>query len=467
VKAFRVSGSLTIVTLALLAAACGSSTDDTGNPPVVSGGGAQSAAGSPGTAGSGSPNGGATSPGGGAPATNAGAGGAPTTGAGAGGAPATNAGAGGTPTTNGGSGTAGGSNGAGGSPSTAGAGGAVTGGAGAGPVSHEIWVSPDGKDTNPGTVDAPMLTVCDSVAKVGACYKLCPGSYTCPATGGTIWLKGGIYKITKKIDIGAIRPGVAGGIMNLFAVAGQKPIIDASGLDTADVTKTGIGIHLKASYWHLKGIEVMNAPHNCIKVEGGYNTVENMVVHKCGNTGITISAYDGTDMSAGPGSNNTILNCDSWGNVGIDGRGEDADGFGAKEQAGKNNLFKFCRSWNNADDGFDFYGWGDPITVQGCWAFENAKMKAPGGDGNGFKLGKGPGAHIVKDAISAYNVATAYTSNGADKLSTCTNCKQCSNGSVTGSGDHGISGTIATMSPCADLKKGEGARNADGSLPTL
>jgi hypothetical protein len=348
-------------------------------------------------------------------------------------------------------------------------GGAASGGSGTLPVTPvtEVWVAPDGNDANPGTVDMPMKTVCDTSTKTGACYKLCKGSYTCPATGATIWMKGGTYAITKKIDFGATRPGVAGGVMKLYAVAGEKPIIDAKGLDTADVTKTGIAIHLKASYWHIKGIEIMNAPHNCLKIEGGYNTIENVVVHKCGNTGITIGQYSGTDMSAGPGSNNTILNCDSYGNVGIDGGGEDADGFGAKEQAGKNNVFKGCRSWNNADDGFDFYGWADPISVQDCWAFENAKIGASGGDGNGFKLGKGAGGHIVTNAISAYNVKTAYTSNGADKLSTCTNCKQCSNGSVTGSGDHGINGSIATMSPCADLKKAEGPRNADSSLPSL
>ena len=349
------------------------------------------------------------------------------------------------------------------------AGGAATGGAGTVPVTPvtEVWVDPNGSDTNPGTAELPMKTVCDTSTKTGACYKLCKASYTCPATGGTIWMKGGTYAITKKIDLGATRPGVAAGIMKLYAVAGTKPIIDAKGLDTADVTKTGIALHLKASYWHVKGIEIMNAPHNCIKIEGGYNTIENVVVHHCGNTGITISHYDGTDMSAGPGSNNTVSNCDSYGNVGIDGRGEDADGFGAKEQAGKNNVFKGCRSWNNADDGYDFYGWADPISVQNCWSFENAKMGAPGGDGNGFKLGNGAGGHTVSNAISAYNVKTAYTSNGADKLSTCTGCKACSNGSVTGSGDHGINGTIASMSPCADLKKAEGPRNADSSLPSL
>jgi hypothetical protein len=330
-----------------------------------------------------------------------------------------------------------------------------------------VWVAPDGNDANLGTVDQPMKTVCDTSTKTGACYRLCRSSYSCPASGGTIWMKDGTYSITKKIDLGATRPGSAGGIMKLYAVSGAKPVIDAAGLDKSDITKTGIAIHVKASYWHIRGLEVKNAPHNCIKVEGGYDTIENVVVHNCGNTGITIGQYDGTDMSASPGANNTILNCDSYANVGPDGRGEDADGFGAKEQAGKNNVFKGCRAWNNADDGYDFYGWADPISVQDCWSFENAKMNAPGGDGNGFKLGKGAGGHSLTNAISAYNVKTGYTSNGADKLSTCTNCKACSNGSVTGSGDHGMSGSIANLSPCVDLKKAEGPRKSDASLPSL
>ena len=431
--------------------ACGSASDNP--PPAGAGSGsagsvAVGVAGSPASAG-----------------TAASAGGAPGSGGGnaQGVAGATAPGGAGSPSgVNGGAPASGGATASGGAP--------VIGGAGAGPVvvrPREVWVAPDGKDTNLGTVDSPMLTVCNTAAKIGACYKLCPGSYSCPATGATIWMKGGTYKITSKIDLGATRPGVAAGVMNLFAVSGEQPIIDASGLDTADITKTGIAIHLKASYWHLKGIEVVNAPHNCIKVEGGFNTVESMVVHHCGNTGITISQYSGTDMSAGPGSNNTVLNCDSYGNIGPNNQGEDADGFGAKEQAGKGNVFKGCRSWNNADDGFDFYGWADPISVQDCWAFENAKVMASGGDGNGFKLGNGAGGHTVTNGLSAFNVKTAYTSNGAAKLSTCTNCKQCSNGSVTGTGDHGISGTIATLSPCVDLKKAEGPRKADGSLPAL
>ena len=407
------------------------------------------------------------------PLAGAASSGASTSGASTGGASA-NAGAAGTATPGAGAPNAAGNAGIGGAAAGAGLGGSASGGAAAGtagtgtvtPVT-EVWVDPNGSDTNPGTMASPMKTVCDTSTKTGACYKLCAGSYRCPAAGATMWMKGGTYAITKKIDLGATRPGVAAGIMKLYAVAGAKPVIDASGLDKADVTKTGIAIHLKASYWHVRGVEVKNAPHNCIKVEGGYNTIENVVVHNCGNTGITISQYDGSDMSAGPGSNNTILNCDSYANVGIDGRGEDADGFGAKEQSGKNNVFKGCRAWNNADDGYDFYGWADPISVQDCWSFENAKMKAPGGDGNGFKLGNGAGGHTVTNAISAYNIKTAYTSNGASKLSTCTSCKACSNGSVTGSGDHGISGSIANLSPCVDLQKAEGARKADNSLPAL
>jgi len=461
VEHLRRSDSALLLVVAALAAACGA--DGVGGPEQSSAGKSSTNTGGVAMVGSG-----------GAGVTSGGVSGNPADSPGASGA-AVVAGAGGGAQAVGGAQAAGGTQAAGGALSSAGTGaggGAQQGGSGGTsatpmPAVTEMWVAPDGLDTNPGTEALPMKTVCDTASKTGACYKLCAGSYKCPATGATIWMKTGTYKPTVKIDIGATRPGVAGGVMNLFAAPGAHPIIDASGLPSDDPTKTGIALHLKGSYWHIKGIEILNAPHNCIKVEGGYNVIENVIVHHCGNTGITIGQYSGTDMSAGPGSNNTILNCDSYGNVGPNNQGEDADGFGAKEQAGKGNLFKGCRSWNNADDGYDFYGWGDPITVQDCWAFENAKMGAPGGDGNGFKLGKGPGGHTVTNGISAYNVKTAYTSNGADKLSTCVNCKACSNGSVTGSGDHGISGTIADMSPCVSLSQGEGPRNADGSLPSL
>jgi pectate disaccharide-lyase len=309
-----------------------------------------------------------------------------------------------------------------------------------------------------------MLTICDTVAKAGACYKICPSSYSCPATGATIWVKAGNYRLTRRIDIGATRPGAGpgAGVMKLFAVPGARPVLDATN------TEGAIALHIKGSYWHVKGLEIKNAPSNCVKVEGGYVTVEDTVVHNCGNTGITISRYAGEDMSVSPGSNNLILNCDSYDNVGPGGDGEDADGFGAKESSGTGNIFRGCRAWNNADDGYDFYGWANPITIEDSWAFESNKMGASGGDGNGFKLGPGPGRHVLRNAIAAYNTKRGYTCNGADGQSTCTNCRGCSNTEgLNDTGSRAVAGSVTNMSPCVDLARAKAARTSTGGLPSI
>jgi len=41
--------------------------------------------------------------------------------------------------------------------------------------------------------------------------------------------------------------------------------------------------------------------------------------------------------------------------------------LGEGEHGGHRNVFRGCRAWENSDDGFDFYGWGSPITVDNCW----------------------------------------------------------------------------------------------------
>jgi hypothetical protein len=491
--------------IAVLAASCagsevgggtgtgGSSTGSAGSGSPGSGGSSTPGAGgssTPGAGGSSTPGaGGSSTPGAGGSSTP-GAGGSSTPGAGGSSTPGTagasgrggsvgtggaaagttgTAGRGGAGGTAGASGAAGGRGGsAAGTGGTAGSSG-TTGTGGTGTVSNEVWVAPDGNDSNPGTMASPMKTVCDSVNKVGACYKLCPSSYSCPASGGTIWMRGGTYTYTNKIDIGAIRAGTASANMNIFAAPGEKPVFDASGLPTDALTTTGIAMHIKGSYWHVKGLEIKNAPYNCIKIEGGGNTIENVAVHVCGNTGITISAYGGTDMSVGPpGSNNLILNCDSYNNIALSGDGEDSDGFGAKKSGGTGNVFRGCRAWYNADDGFDVYGWADPVTFDNCWAIDSNRRNSPNGDGNGFKMGKGPGKHVLTGAIALNNTKFGFTDNGADATSNCTNCRGCGNSSgLNDSGSRALSGSVTNLSPCPSSSALEAARKSDGSLPSF
>jgi hypothetical protein len=79
--------------------------------------------------------------------------------------------------------------------------------------------------------------------------------------------------------------------------------------------------------------------------------------------------------------------------------GKNADGFAAKHGLGKGNAFIGCCAWNNSDDGFDFMEAGNAVRVENCWSWGNGQnvWKDPGFNGNGvgFKLGDGPGKHII------------------------------------------------------------------------
>jgi len=49
---------------------------------------------------------------------------------------------------------------------------------------QKVFVSPDGKDTNEGTINHPFKTLSTAMNKVDK--------------GGTIWLRGGIYEMEKQ-----------------------------------------------------------------------------------------------------------------------------------------------------------------------------------------------------------------------------------------------------------------------------
>jgi hypothetical protein len=72
---------------------------------------------------------------------------------------------------------------------------------------------------------------------------------------------------------------------------------------------------------------------------------------------------------------------------------ENANGFGVTgggaENTSDNVTFDGCRSWKNADDGFDLYGVDATVTFNKCWSFWNGYDDSlnPLGDGQGFKMG--------------------------------------------------------------------------------
>jgi hypothetical protein len=188
------------------------------------------------------------------------------------------------------------------------------------------------------------------------------------------------------------------------------------------------GISLSGSYWHIKGIDVFGAGDNGMFISGNENLIEFCTFSENSDSGLQIG---------NGGSNNTILNCDSYFNA--DSSIENADGFACKLDAGTGNKFIGCRAWQNLDDGWDGYLRGNDnitTTYENCWAINNGYLKdgtVSGGDGNGFKTGGSDNKDLKHDAIYKNCIAVGNGFDGFDHNSnrgdvTIYNCTAYDNG---------------------------------------
>nr|WP_308785424.1 carbohydrate-binding protein [Phytohabitans rumicis] len=151
-------------------------------------------------------------------------------------------------------------------------------------------------------------------------------------------------------------------------------------------------------------------------ISGSNNTFEQLNVHHIMGTGLFING----------GGGNLVLNSDSHDNYDAnssDGPGENADGFGSHyTPAGSPaNVFRGCRAWWNADDGFDLISTYSPVTIENSWAWRNGYM--PGtttasGNGNGYKVGgfggdydAGAVKHTVRFSVAFLNRAAGFYTN--------------------------------------------------------
>ena len=379
---------------------------------------------------------------------------------------------GGSTTAVGGTTTAGGSTATGGTSKTGGkttsSGGTAVAGGTTAATKDEFWISPTGTDNAAGTQADPLFTLCNDTLKTGACYKLCPTGGTC--TSGTIWVMDGTYKygtVTQKI--GSTKLGTAGAPFNVFAVAGAKPVFDFTGMV---ISSTNRGVQLQGDYWHFRGITVTKAGDTGFFIMGNNNTIEQCTSHHNQDAGFVIGV---NSSRPGTGTNNLILNCDSYQNFDQSTNGENADGFGMKENSGAGNVFRGCRAWDNADDGWDFYGWASPVTVENCWAISQGKtVGGSASDANGFKLGGNSvsAQHILKNLYSAGNGTGSFGSSGCGftnnsnpaSLSCSGTCASWDNKKA----DTGVSG-VGTSAPSGVTaqKMIDAKRNADGSLPDI
>ena len=360
----------------------------------------------------------------------------------------------------------------------AGTGGATGSGGSTSTTGCDIWVATDGSDTNPGTQSQPVATL-----QYG--YDLlCPpptgasAGTACSGTLTTLCIKPGTYAIATRFELKKTRMGTASRILTIQGdpTSATRPVLDFSSqprVACGDNPSDGNlgGITFNADYWALKRVEIKGANDNGIKVQGSHDLVENVAVHGCADCGIQIAAGSGYTNS---GTNNTILNSDSYENNDTQCNGANADGFGAKESTGAGNVIRGCRSWDNADDGYDFYGWTSPITLENSWAM--SQSKDTGGsksNGNGFKLGGNSvsAAHILKDLYATDNKYAAvpgncgFTNNSNPASMSCTGTCASWGNSTQSQNISGV-GTSAPGSATA-AKMIAAQRNADGTLPAI
>ena len=243
--------------------------------------------------------------------------------------------------------------------------------------------------------------------------------------GGTIFIREGQYVFTSRISIS--KNGASGNLISILPHPDNigRVKLDFSGMPENSANRA---ITLSGSYWHIKGLDVFGAGDNGMFIGGSNNLIEFCSFSECKDSGLQIGSG---------GSNNIILNCDSYNNA--DATVENADGFACKLDAGTGNKFIGCRAWQNLDDGWDGYLRGaDNITTtyENCWAFRNGYLKngtLGGGDGNGFKTGGSDDKllkhnAIYKNCIAAGNVFDGFDHNSNRGNVELYNCGAYSNG---------------------------------------
>lgn len=249
------------------------------------------------------------------------------------------------------------------------------------------YVAPDGNDLGFGTIHHPFRTI--STAIVAA------------HPGATILLRGGIYRFSHTIRIS--KSGKPRERISLRAYPGEKPILDFS-------RASWNGILLEGSFWHIKGMVIKDAGYNGIVLStenAHHNVLDQLTVFDNRWTGIAL--HNGA-------SHNLVLNCDAYRNFDPRNNGEDADGIEVKFSIGEGNVLIGNRAWSNSDDGYDFWDSGKAVRLEDCYAWRNGEnvWNHPffTGNGNGFKLGRGDGRHVVIGCVAWGHKLGGFNLNG-------------------------------------------------------
>ena len=231
-------------------------------------------------------------------------------------------------------------------------------------TSKDIYLSPFGNDTNPGTLESPCYSLSLAVDKI--------------VPGSTIFMLPGYYEYGSRINLS--RKFTEDTAVTIQALYGETVVLDFSSQPYGFNSSKYVGLYLTGDYWKIQGLTICHAGDNGIKVEGSHNYIGRCVLHHCGDTGIQLGFGHSTSNPNGENcAYNTIENCDSYLNYDFDNHG-DADGFACKMHNGKGNIFIGCRAWRNCDDAWDLFETDWAVEIVNCWAWESGNKEDFSGD---------------------------------------------------------------------------------------
>ena len=293
------------------------------------------------------------------------------------------------------------------------------------------YVSPTGTGT--GTISSPMS------------YATAMGKSL--VGGDSVILRAGTYSFSAKQSIS--KSGSAGKLLHIVAYQSEVPVFDFRN-EPYNSSNQGVGI--SGNYVHFKGIVVQGAGDNGLQVTGSNNLIDQCTFRWNCDSGLQMKT----------GSDNLILNCDSYENFDYETSGSiggNADGFADKQYTNTGtNTYRGCRSWSNSDDGWDSYEKIGNTVYDSCWCYNlgpasfdmtnhirytTDKTYIDGftnhiilnaGNGNGFKLGGNFTANnaTLHNCISVGNQVKGFDQNNNNGIMTIYNCSSYNNGNNYG-----------------------------------
>jgi predicted Rdx family selenoprotein len=269
-----------------------------------------------------------------------------------------------------------------------------------------FYLSPQGADSNPGTLDQPFFTL--------------NKAWTVLAPGDTIYLRGGIYQYESTQYL-KDKEGNSTNLIKIWSYPDEQPIITRDPSSYFAYTWAS-GILFSGNYFHWKGIEITgfkqqdHSVYTGLRVSDANNNIFEQINSHHNGHGCVITGKSG---------NNLVLNSDFHHNQDPLTTLEYSNADGLEIcyiPAGFTNTVKGCRFWWNSDDGIDLWQNDGVVVIDNCWSWNNGFIPDTyeiAGNGSGFKLGITTINHgaktlrIVRNCVAYNNRVRGFDQNNA------------------------------------------------------